>query len=275
MDHSGPQTRKRELNQGQPNAGLQVSGSGTPRVRVVIPAYNEAASLGAVLGALRVAVPHEIMVVDDGSTDGTAGVARAAGVRCLSLACNLGYGGAVQAGLETALADGCDVVVLFDADGQHPAAAVDAVLAPVLAGGADIAIGSRFSDGRPYTGPLGRRIGQRVFASLTRFLTGRRVYDTTSGFKAIGARTCRAIVEMTFLDLHMEAIVRLSLLGFRIVEVPVTMAPRHAGVSMHGLASAWNYPAKTLLLSIVALLDAFIIRSSARHRDRTGGGSSP
>ena len=252
-----------------------MSGSGTPRVRVVIPAYNETASLGAVLGELRAAVRYEIMVVDDGSTDGTAGVARAAGVRCLSLPCNLGYGDAVQAGLETALADGCDVVVLFDADGQHPAAAVDAVLAPVLAGAADIAIGSRYSDGRPYRGPLGRRLGQRVFSAMTRFLAGRRIYDTTSGFKAIGARGCRAIVDATFLDLHMETIVRLSLLGFRIVEVPVTMAPRHAGASMHGLASAWKYPAKTLLLSAVAMLDAFIIRARARQNDpnRTGGGS--
>lgn len=237
----------------------------TLRVRLVVPAYEEAESLGAVLDGLRRHVSHELFVVDDGSTDGTARIARAAGVRCLSLPCNLGYGGAVQAGLEVALAEGCDVVVLFDADGQHPAADVDRVLAPVLAGVADVAIGSRYSDGRDYGGPLGRRLGQRVFSGLTRLAIGRRIYDTTSGFKAMNAAACRAIVDATFLDLHMETIVQLSLLGFRITEVPVTMSPRHAGSSMHGLASAWKYPAKTLLLGVVALLDAFIIRSRNRR----------
>lgn len=241
-----------------------------PRVRIIVPAYEEAESLGAVLDALRQLVTHELFVVDDGSTDGTGRIARAAGVRCLSLPCNLGYGGAVQAGLEVALAEGCDVVVLFDADGQHPAADVDRVVAPVLAGDADVAIASRYSDGRPYGGPLGRRLGQRVFSGLTRLAIGRRIYDTTSGFKAMNASACRAIVDTTFLDLHMETIVQLSLLGFRITEVPVTMSPRHAGSSMHGLASAWKYPAKTLLLGVVALLDAFIIRSRSR-RARSGG----
>lgn len=252
-----------------------MTGERPGHVRLIVPAYDEADSLGAVLRELARSVPYEVLVVDDGSTDGTASVARAAGVRCLSLPCNLGYGGAVQAGLETALADGCDVVVLFDADGQHPADAVERVLAPVLAGEADVAIGSRYSDGRRYEGPLGRRLGQRVFSRLTPLLTGRRIYDTTSGFKAINAAACRAVVETTFLDLHMETIVRLSLLGFRIAEVPVTMSERHAGVSMHGLASAWKYPAKTLLLSVVALLDAFIIRSRTRGRraNRTEGGS--
>lgn len=247
-----------------------MSSPAAPGIRIVIPAYDEADSLEGVLGDLRAAVPYEVLVVDDGSADRTAAIARASGVRCLALPCNLGYGGAVQSGLEIALEDGCDVVVLFDADGQHPADAVDRVLAPVLAGEADVAIGSRYSDGRRYEGPLGRRVGQRVFSGLTRLLTGRRIYDTTSGFKAIGAPACRAIVETTFLDLHMETIVRLSLLGYRIAEVPVDMSPRHAGTSMHGLASAWKYPAKTLLLSVVAVLDALIIRSRRRGvaRDR-------
>lgn len=240
------------------------------RVRIVVPAYDEAQSLGVVLDELRRRVSHEVFVVDDGSTDGTGRIARAAGVRCLSLPCNLGYGGAVQAGLEVALAEACDVVVLFDADGQHSAADVDRVLAPVLAGVADVAIGSRYSDGRPYGGPLGRRLGQRVFSGLTRLAIGRRIYDTTSGFKAMNASACRAIVDTPFLDLHMETIVQLSLLGFRITEVPVTMSPRHAGSSMHGLASAWKYPAKTLLLGVVGLLDAVIIRSRNR-RARPGG----
>ena len=239
-----------------------------PGVRIIIPAHDEAASLGNVLRELRAAVAHDVLVVDDGSRDGTREVALAAGVRCLSLPCNLGYGGAVQAGLETSLEEGCDVMLLFDADGQHPASAVEQVLAPVLEGLADVAIGSRYSDGRPYGGPLGRRLGQRVFSGLTGLLTGHRIFDTTSGFKAMGASACRAIVDRTFLDLHMETIVRLSLQGFRIVEVPVTMEPRRAGASMHGLASAWKYPAKTLLLSLVAVIDALASGSRPRRAKR-------
>lgn len=238
------------------------------RVRIVVPAFEEEDSLPGVLRELRRAVPYEVLVVDDGSRDGTAAVARAARVRCLSLPCNLGYGGAVQAGLELSLAEGCDIVVLFDGDGQHPADAVESVLAPVRSGAADVAIGSRYSDGRPYGGPLGRRLGQRVFSAMTRALAGGRIYDTTSGFKAIGSNACRAIVETTFLDLHMETIVRLSLLGFRIAEVPVTMSPRGAGTSMHGLASAWKYPAKILLLSAVAVFEVFLLRSRGGRSGR-------
>lgn len=242
------------------------------RVRVVVPAHDEEDSLGDVLAGLARAVPYSVIVVDDGSRDATPRIARAAGVCCLSLPCNLGYGGAVQAGIETALADGADVVVLFDADGQHPADAIERVLAPVLAGEADVAIGSRYSDGRPYTGPLGRRLGQRAFSGLTRVLAGQRVYDTTSGFKAIGASACRAILDTVFLDLHMETIVRLSRLGFRVTEVPVDMSPRHAGTSMHGFASAWKYPAKTLLLCAVAILDALVLRSRGRRRSTRSPG---
>jgi hypothetical protein len=125
---------------------------------------------------------------------------------------------------------------------------------------ADMVIGSRFCDGTPYTGPFGRRLGQHIFSRLTRLLIGRRIYDTSSGFKALKAAACEVIIGGTFLDLHIESLVRLSMFGFQVEESPVAMGERSFGESMHSFASFIDYPLKTLLLTIVAAIDAFIAR---------------
>lgn len=237
-----------------------------PRILVIVPAYNEVKTIAEILSGLRRAAQRfDRLVVTDGSTDGTGEVVDTLGERRLDPACNLGYGRALQAGFRYALAKGYDVVVTFDADGQHRPEDVPRLVSALLTGESDVAIGSRFSGHGTYSGQLGRQLGQRVFSRLSSLLIGQRIYDTTSGLRALRAPACRSLAGGTFLDFHTEALVRLALLGFRIVEVPVAMENRRHGQSMHSWVSAVKYPLKTILLTLVAAVDALLLR----RRDRS------
>jgi glycosyltransferase involved in cell wall biosynthesis len=199
-------------------------------------------------------------VVNDGSTDNTSSILDELGEKQLRLPSNLGYGRALQTGLKYGLMRNYEVIVSFDADGQHRPKDVLRVVDTLLENQVDVVIGSRFCDGSPYGGPFGRRLGQILFSYLTRFLTGQRIYDTTSGFKALSADSCEMIVRGTFMDFHTETLVRLSLFGFKIMEFPVTMKERTFGQSMYSLTSFIEYPMKTMLLTIVAAVDALLAR---------------
>ncbi len=231
------------------------------RVLIVIPAYNEEKSIAAVIHGLRQAAPdYDRVVVNDGSRDATGRVVADLGEKQLRLPCKLGYGHALQTGLKYALLCGYDVVVSFDADGQHRPEDVPGVVKTLLDSGADMVIGSRYCDGRPYNSPPGRKLGQILFSHLTRLLTGRRIYDTTSGFKAMHTSVCQMVVSGIFMDFHTETIVRLSMSGFRIVEHPITVHERVYGRSMHTYISLVAYPLQTLLLTVVAIVEALLAR---------------
>jgi len=229
----------------------------------VIPAYNEAQTIAGVLHGLRAAAPGVArLVVTDGSRDGTASVVAGLGERHLELVCNVGYGRAVQAGLRYAMAHGYEVVVTLDGDGQHDPCDVPRVIEALATTGADVVIGSRYM-GAHYLGPAQRRVGQMFFSLLTRVLMGQRIYDTTSGLKAMRANACRAVLQGRFLDFHTEVLVRLRLLGFRIAEIPIEVRQRAAGRSMYSFIRALVYPVKTGLLVVTGMLDALL-----RGRDR-------
>ena len=233
------------------------------RVLVVVPAYNEAATIGRVLERLRAAAPNiDRLVVTDGSRDGTADVVRAAGERHLDLVCNVGYGRALQAGMMYALSRGYDVIVTIDSDGQHDPFDVPRLLEALDQQSADVVIGSRFVASRRYTGPLGRRVGQATFSRLTGLLLGKRIYDTTSGLKAMRAPAFAAALEGRFLDFHTEVLVRLSMLGFRIEEFPIVVEERRSGQTMYSFLSGFAYPVKTMLFLVTGMLDAWLRRRS-------------
>jgi glycosyltransferase involved in cell wall biosynthesis len=233
------------------------------RVLVVIPAHDEEKTIAQVLENLRrVAPTYDRLVVNDGSRDATDAVVTALGEKQLRLLCNVGYGHALQIGFRYALLRGYDIVVTLDADGQHQPEEVPRLVDALLETGADLVIGSRFCDGLPYTSPFGRRVGQLMFSVLTRLFVGRRIYDTTSGFKALRASVCRVIVDGTFMDYHTETIVRLSLMNFKIVEAPITIRERTYGRSMHSFPSVFRYPVQTFVLTIVAAIDVFLTRRS-------------
>jgi glycosyltransferase involved in cell wall biosynthesis len=225
------------------------------RPLVVVPAHNEEKSLPATLAELAREAPGlDVVVVDDGSRDRTRHVAREAGAKVIVLPVNLGVGGALQTGIRYGLERGYDCVVQFDADGQHDPRDLPRVLAPVLEGQADLSIGSRFvgTDGA-YRAPLSRRAGMLLFSSLTSLAVGRRLSDTTSGFRAYGRRVmwlCLDYFPQDFPDAPL--LIWLARNGVRWTEVPVTMRPRSAGSSFYSFTRKAYYPYKTLLASLLA-----------------------
>jgi len=233
------------------------------RVLIIIPAYNEAQSIAGVLRRLKDAAPeYDRVVINDGSKDDTAHVVRGLGEKLLQLPCNLGYGRALQTGMKYGLVCGYDIIVSLDADGQHQPEDVRRLVRALNEQNADMVIGSRYCDGQPYSGPFSRTAGQRLFSHLTRFLLGRRIYDTSSGFKVMHTNVCRAVVDRTFVDLHTETLVRLSLLGFTIREVPITVRERQHGESMYNWLSLIQYPVMTLMMTMVAAMDVLLTRKT-------------
>ncbi len=223
---------------------------------VIVPVRNEEDSLRAVLAELREqASGCDVVVVNDGSTDGTADVARAAGVPVLELGFNLGIGGAVQAGFKYALERGYGIAVQFDGDGQHAADQIALLAAPVRAGECEMTIGSRFLGSAEYDGSVWRKNGTRLLSWLCARVTGQRITDATSGFRAFGPRALRYLASYYPSDYpEPEAIVLLSRRGLPIREVPVSMRPRQAGrSSISGLRTIY-YMAK---VSLSLLLAAF------------------
>ena len=214
------------------------------RTRVIIPAYNEAASLPRVLADLATRRPDlDVVVIDDGSRDATTQVARDAGVTVLPLPFNLGIGGALRTGFRYAVDHGYDRAVQFDGDGQHDVEALPAVLGGLDR--ADLVIGSRFAAGSgTYDVGSTRGSAMRVLQWLIRLLTGRRFSDTSSGLRAF-SRPMLVHFSRSYPTEYMESVeALLSALygGFEVVEVPVTMHQREAGeASQANLKLAYHY----------------------------------
>lgn len=206
-----------------------------PPVVVVVPAYQEEASVGSVVAALRALSldrPLEVVVVDDGSTDRTAERARDAGAIVLRPAFNLGIGGAVQLGLRYAARRGAAAAVQVDGDGQHPADALPDLLRPILAGAADVTIGSRFltRDGDLSSGA--RRAGIAWLSALVRLRCGRRFTDPTSGLRAFGPRALTWLAESYPEDYpEPQVLAPLVRKGLVVAELPVAMRARQGGAS--------------------------------------------
>ena len=227
-----------------------------PRVLVVVPAHDEEDSLPSTLAEVRGKAPGvDVLVVDDGSRDGTSRAAREAGVPVVRHPVNLGVGGALQTGFQWGYARGYDVVVQLDADGQHDPAYLAVLLAPVLAGRADVSIGSRFVTSAGYRAPWNRRLGMLLFSGIVRLALGRPIADTTSGFRAYN-RAVMKVCQHDFPEDFPDAplLIALARRGFRLDEVPVIMRERQAGRSFYTLGKQLYYPYKTLLASLMALI---------------------
>ncbi len=205
-------------------------------VLVVIPAYNEEEALPAVLAAIpkRVAgLDTRTLVVDDASRDGTRRVALAHGAHVVSQPVNGGQGAALQTGYLIAERIGVDVVVTLDADGQHVPSEMEALVAPIVEGRADFVVGSRRA-GTYERESTARDVGISLYTKLINLLGGTQVTDVANGYRAIRASRLAEIVFTEDQFHNPELLLGASRAGLRIVEVPVTIRRRAAGVSKKG-----------------------------------------
>jgi len=234
-------------------AGLDPRLAALHRVALV-PAYNEEGSIGAVIDEIRSADPEiEIVVVDDGSRDDTAGAAAARGARVLRLPFNLGIGGAVQTGYRYAHENGFELALRVDGDGQHDPAWFSVLAAPVVAGHADIAVGSRFIGRKGYRSSPSRRLAIRILSWTVTLLCGGRVTDPTSGFQVTNRRAIALFASHYPHDYpEVEATVLAAKAGLRRAEVPVEMRERSAGRSSIGALRSVYYMVKVMLAVFVA-----------------------
>ena len=240
----------------------------TDRLAAIVPAWNEAGAIGRVVDEILAFDPTvEVVVVDDSSTDDTVDIARAHGATVLSLPFNVGIGGAVQTGFRYARDEGYQVAVRLDGDGQHKAAELGKLLAPIRAGEADLVIGSRFVDpSGTYRPPFARRMGIRVFARLVSLLAGQKVTDTTSGFSALD-RTAIELFATEYPHDYPEVEATLVALrsGLRFVQVQVDMRERQAGTSSITFVRSLYYIVKVILALLVASLRRYPRLEAARR----------
>jgi hypothetical protein len=222
----------------------------------IVPALNEELALPGVIDELRAFDPGlDVVVIDDGSVDRTAAVAAAKGARVLRLPFNLGIGGAVQTGFRYAYEHGYDLAVRVDGDGQHDPGQLGLVIAPVLLGEADIAVGSRFaSTGAGYRSSRTRRVGIRLLAWVVSRIVGQRVTDTTSGFQALNREGIALFARDYPHDYpEVEATVMVFRHRLRLREVPVSMRERGGGRSSITALRSIYYMIKVLLAIFVGL----------------------
>jgi dolichol-phosphate mannosyltransferase len=153
---------------------------------VVAPVWNEAARIGAVVDDVRRATPHDILVVDDGSTDATPEIARQHGAQVISHPRNQGVGAAIRTGIRHAIEHQYEILVVTNGAGKTPAEGIPRLVAPIAEAGCDFVQGSRYLPGSELANlPFHRSIGTRFYSALFSLFTGRRITDGTSGFRAI------------------------------------------------------------------------------------------
>ncbi len=238
---------------------------------VFIPAWNEEASLPEVLAEARGALPEvDVLVIDDGSTDATAEVARAGGAQVVTFPENRGLRDGIAEGYRRAADGRYDYCGRLDADGQHPAAELARMLALVRAGECDVAVGSRFLpdsglDGERYRPTPERVFGTSLLRLLMRLRLGQPISDGTSGLYAVNHRALELLADPYVCEApEVEALVRITDAKLRLLEVPVHMRQRE-----HGESSFKGRRAVELVVTIgLTLFAGELLRRRYQHKHR-------
>ncbi len=217
------------------------------RILVIIPAYNEEESIGKTIQELRKTLLEreefeiDFVIVNDCSSDRTREILRGQGVDYIDLPINLGIGGGMQTGYKLARDNGYDIAIQMDGDGQHIPRFLWNLIEPIIEKRANMVIGSRFLTKEGFQSSGSRRVGIGILSSLIFLCSGCLIKDVTSGFRAVDRKGIELFVRDYAQDYpEPEAIITLSLLGLKIVEVPVLMREREGGVSsISGLKSVY------------------------------------
>jgi len=240
---------------------------------VFIPAWNEESSLPGVLAEARESLPGvNLLVVDDGSTDGTAAAADAGGADVVSFGENRGLREGIAEGYRQALERGYDYCGRLDADGQHPAAELARMLALVRADACDVAVGSRFlpesgGEGERYKPTPERIVGTSLLRVLMRLRLGQPISDGTSGLYAVNRHALALLADPYVCEApEVEALVRITGAKLRLMEVPVHMRQRE-----HGESSFRGRRAAELVVTIgLTLFAGELLRRRHQRQQRTG-----
>lgn len=226
------------------------------RVAVIIPAYNEEHSIKDVVRSVNKlsGFHYDTIVINDSSTDGTSEKASRAGAVVIELPCRLGIGGAVQTGFKYALEKDYDACIQADGDGQHRVSDIPKLVRPIFAEGCDLVIGSRFVSGKDLDTTFMRALGIRIISTFLRMMTGMRVKDTTSGFRAVSRRALRLFSSEYPQDYpEPESLVYAYKQGLKVAEVPTRMMNRKYGQSSITPILAAYYMVKVLLAMFIDL----------------------
>ncbi len=226
------------------------------KVLVIIPCFNEQDNIVKVIRNLKSSNPDvDYVVINDCSTDSSEQICRDNNLNFLSFPFNLGIGGTVQCGYQYAVERGYDIAVQMDGDGQHNPEYLETVLEPIRSGRADMCIGSRFIKREGFQSSKLRRLGIGIISTVIRILTGKRVKDVTSGFRACGKNLIEFYSKEYAQDFpEPEAILSAVKSGFTVVEVPVVMEERFAGISSINALKSPYFMVKVILSLIVGWL---------------------
>lgn len=234
------------------------------RVLVLVPAWNESRNVGHTVREIRAASDEfDVLVIDDGSTDDTAAVAREAGAIVLTLPFNLGVGGAMRTGYTYAARHDYQRAIQVDADGQHDPADIMRVIAGL--DDADISIGARFADVGEYTVRGPRRWAMVVLARAVSGIAKTRLTDVTSGFRAANRRAIEQYVRYypaEYLGDTVDSLVAAVHSGLSVTQVPVAMRPR-----MHGTPSQHPIGAAVYLFRSAFALMLAVLRNPGRRSE--------
>ncbi len=230
------------------------------KVLLIVPSYNEEEN---VLSNYKKIIDYNkknntdygVIIVNDGSKDRTEEICKENNIPYISLIRNLGIGGAVQTGYKYAYENGYDIAVQFDGDGQHDISYVKDIIEPIKKKNADMVVGSRFIDksSSKFKSSCTRRIGIKLISFFIKLITGEKIYDTTSGFRAVNKK----LIERFSTNYPVEypepvSTTEILRLGYRVLEVPVSMNERKTGVSS---IKAWKnvYYMINVILSIIII----------------------
>lgn len=235
-----------------------------PRTLIIVPAWNEASNVGNTVREIRASISGmDVVVVDDGSTDGTSESARDAGARVINLPFNMGVGGAMRTGFTYAQRHGYDRAIQVDADGQHDPKDIERVLDGLT--NADISIGARFADTGDYEVRGPRRWAMQFLAMVLSRVAGTRLTDVTSGFRAANRRAIDEYVHYypaEYLGDTIDSLVNALHAGLTVTQVPVSMRAR-----AHGRPSQNPVGAAVYLLRSVFALSLALLRGRRRPED--------